>query len=173
MMNPTKAGSIVADSAARFAKSDAMRTRAHALIPGGCDSMNKGDDQYPILSPGFIVRGLCCHVWDVDGNRYVEYGMGLRAVTLGHAYLPVIEAAQRQLWLGANFTRPAAIEVECAEAFLDLIDGAEMVKFTKNGSSATTAAVKLAGHTPDGISWPFVPIIRTSHTMTGSSRRPR
>jgi glutamate-1-semialdehyde 2,1-aminomutase len=132
------------DPARRFARSNAMRSRAHAVIPGGCHSINKADDQYPVLSPGFIVRGEGCHVWDVDGNRFVEYGMGLRAVTLGHAYRPVVEAAQGQLWAGANFTRPAAIEVECAEAFLELIDGAEMVKFTKNGSTATSGAVKLA-----------------------------
>jgi glutamate-1-semialdehyde 2,1-aminomutase len=77
-------------------------------------------------------------------NEYIEYGMGLRAVTLGHAYEPVVEAAYRQMLLGINFTRPAAIEIECAEKLLSLIDGAEMVKFAKNGSDVTTAAVKLA-----------------------------
>jgi glutamate-1-semialdehyde 2,1-aminomutase len=80
----------------------------------------------------------------MDGNEFIEYGMGLRAVTLGHAYGPVIEAAYEQMQRGVNFTRPAAIEVECAEAFLDIIPGAEMVKFGKNGSDVTTAAVKLA-----------------------------
>jgi glutamate-1-semialdehyde 2,1-aminomutase len=70
--------------------------------------------------------------------------MGLRAVTLGHAYEAVVEAAARQMRLGANFTRPAPIELECAEALLDLLPRAEMVKFAKNGSDVTTAAVKLA-----------------------------
>jgi len=70
--------------------------------------------------------------------------MGLRAVTLGHAHKPVIDAAYRQMQFGANFTRPARIEVEAAESMLDIIDGAEMVKFAKNGSDVTTAAVRLA-----------------------------
>jgi glutamate-1-semialdehyde 2,1-aminomutase len=121
-----------------------MRARAHAVIPGGAHTYAKGDDQYPLLAPGFLKRGKGCHTWDVDGNEFIEYGMGLRAVTLGHAYEPVVEAAHRQMLLGENYTRPATIELDCAEQFLSLIDGFEMVKFAKNGSDATTAAVKLA-----------------------------
>lgn len=121
-----------------------MRARAHAVIPGGAHTYAKGDDQYPLLAPGFLKRGKGCHTWDVDGNEFIEYGMGLRAVTLGHAYEPVVEAAHRQMLLGENYTRPATIELDCAEQFLSVIDGFEMVKFAKNGSDATTAAVKLA-----------------------------
>jgi glutamate-1-semialdehyde 2,1-aminomutase len=127
-----------------FAKSSELRARIRHLIPGGGHTYAKGDDQYPQLSPALIARGSGCRVWDVDGNELIEYGMGLRAVTLGHAYPPVVEAVRASLDLGTNFTRPAAIELECAEAFLDLIDGAEMVKFTKDGSTANTAALKLA-----------------------------
>lgn len=127
-----------------FTRSDQLRPLSHALIPGGAHTYAKGDDQYPRLAPGFIARGSGCRVWDVDGNEFIEYGMGLRSVTLGHAYAPVVEAAYRAMLNGINFTRPAAIEVECAEQLLDLIPGAEMVKFAKNGSDVTTAAVKLA-----------------------------
>lgn len=127
-----------------FTRSAALQARAHRLIPGGCHTYAKGDDQYPELAPGFIARGLGSHVWDPDGNEFVEYGMGLRSVTLGHAYPPLVEAVRESLALGTNFTRPAPIEVECAEALLGLFDGADMVKFTKDGSSATTAALKLA-----------------------------
>ena len=127
-----------------FEKSAKLRKKAHKLIPGGCHTYAKGDDQYPELSPGFIVRGKGCHVWDVDGNEYIEYGMGLRSVTLGHAYEQVIEAACRQMKLGQNFVRPSPIEIECAETFLSMVPGAEMVKFGKNGSDATNAAIKLA-----------------------------
>lgn len=116
----------------------------HTLIPGGCHTYAKGDDQYPENAPPCIVRGQGCYVWDSDGNEYIEYGMGLRSVTLGHSYRPVVEAAYRQMLLGTNFTRPAPIEVECAEQLLSLIAPADMVKFTKDGSTATTAAVKLA-----------------------------
>jgi glutamate-1-semialdehyde 2,1-aminomutase len=83
-------------------------------------------------------------VWDVDGNEFIEYGAGLRAVTLGHAYPEVIEAARRQLELGSNFVRPAAIELECAEELLSLLPTAEMVKFCKDGSDAVSGAIKLA-----------------------------
>ena len=127
-----------------FEKSKALQSKCHALIPGGCHTYAKGDDQYPILSPGFIIKGEGCRVWDVDGNEFIEYGMGLRSVTLGHAYKRVVEAAYEQLRLGNNFTRPSAIELECAEELLNLIEGAEMAKFAKNGSDVTTAAVKLA-----------------------------
>lgn len=124
--------------------SRALQKRAHDLIPGGCHTYAKGDDQYPETAPPFIACGLGCHVWDIDGNEYIEYGMGNRAVGLGHAYEPVLEAARAAIGGGCNFTRPAPIEVECAEQFLSLIDGQEMVKFCKDGSDATTAAVKLA-----------------------------
>jgi glutamate-1-semialdehyde 2,1-aminomutase len=127
-----------------FEQSDVLRQKAHELIPGGCHTYAKGDDQYPILSPGFIQRGLGSHVWDVDGNEYIEYGQGNRAVGLGHAYPEVVAAVQKQLALGANFSRPSPIEVECAEQLLSLVDGMDMVKFCKDGSDATTAAVKLA-----------------------------
>ncbi len=124
--------------------SEALQAKSHALIPGGCHTYAKGDDQYPEAAPAFIVRGKGSHVWDADDNEFIEYGMGLRAVTLGHAFEPVVAAAIRQMHLGSNFTRPAPIEVECAEELLGLIEGAEMVKFAKNGSDATTAAVRLA-----------------------------
>lgn len=121
-----------------------LQERAHALIPGGCHTYAKGDDQWPLNAPRFIVRGQGCHVWDSDGNEYIEYGMGCRAVTLGHGFPRVVEATRKALDYGCNFSRPAPIEVECAELFLSLIDGADMVKFCKDGSGATTGAVKLA-----------------------------
>jgi glutamate-1-semialdehyde 2,1-aminomutase len=127
-----------------FRTSDMLRERARGIIPGGSHTYAKGEDQYPILAPGFIDHGLGSHVWDADGNEFIEYGMGNRAVGLGHAYPPVVEAAQQALLGGCNFTRPARIEVECAEAFLESIDTAEMVKFCKDGSDATSGAVRLA-----------------------------
>ena len=128
----------------RFEQSRAHQRRAHDLIPGGAHTYAKGDDQMPEAMPVVIRRGQGCRVWDLDGNAYVEYGMGLRAVTLGHAEPRVVEAATRAMQAGANFSRPAEVELQAAEAFLDAVPGQDMVKFTKDGSSATTAAVKLA-----------------------------
>lgn len=121
-----------------------LRSRAHAAIPGGAHTYAKGDDQFPVSAPAFISRGQGCHVWDTDGNEFIEYGMGLRAVGLGHAFPAVIAAAAEELQRGANFTRPSPLEVECAESLLSFIPGADMVKFTKDGSTATTAAIRLA-----------------------------
>jgi glutamate-1-semialdehyde 2,1-aminomutase len=128
----------------KFDASLALQARFNAVIPGGSHTYAKGDDQFPELMPPYIVRGSGSHVWDVDGNEFIEYGSGLRAVSLGHAYAPVVEAAYRQMRLGSNFIRPAVIELEVAELLLQLVPGAEMVKFTKNGSDANSAALKLA-----------------------------
>lgn len=120
-----------------------LQQRAHELIPGGCHTYAKGDDQFPEQAPPFIVHGNGCHVWDLEGREFIEYGIGLRAVTLGHAFAPVVEATMRQLSSGTNFTRPAPIEVECAEQLLELVPTAEMVKFCKDGSDAVDGAVRL------------------------------
>lgn len=128
----------------KFDQSNILRVRAKRLIPAGAHTYSKGDDQFPQLSPGFIVRGKGTKVWDPDGNEFIDWGMGLRSVILGHAYEPVLEAVREQLVLGSNFTRPSVIEADVAERLVDLIPSAQMVKFAKNGSDVTTAAVKLA-----------------------------
>ncbi|MCQ4196236.1 glutamate-1-semialdehyde 2,1-aminomutase [Streptomyces parvulus] len=114
------------------------------MVPGGAHTYAKGDDQYPEDLAPVISHGRGAHVWDVDGNRYVEYGSGLRSVSLGHAHPRVVEAVRRELDRGSNFVRPSVVEVEAAERFLATVPTAEMVKFAKNGSDVTTAAVRLA-----------------------------
>jgi glutamate-1-semialdehyde 2,1-aminomutase len=114
------------------------------VVPGGAHTYAKGDDQYPENLAPVISHGRGAHVWDVDGNQYIEYGSGLRAVSLGHAHPRVLDAVRAELTKGTNFVRPAAIEAHAAERFLATVPTAEMVKFTKNGSDATTAAVRLA-----------------------------
>jgi len=128
----------------RLERSEALRDRAHRLIPAGAHTYSKGDDQFPANAPGFIVRGSGARVWDPDGNEYVDWGMGLRAVILGHAYPRVVAAAREQLELGSNFVRPSPLEADLAERLVELIPSAEMVKLAKNGSDVTTAGVKLA-----------------------------
>ncbi|MFI6091314.1 glutamate-1-semialdehyde 2,1-aminomutase [Streptomyces sp. NPDC051218] len=125
-------------------KSRLANERLHAAIPGGAHTYAKGDDQYPENLAPVISHGHGAHVWDVDGNRYIEYGSGLRSVSLGHAHPRVIEAVRRELDRGSNFVRPSLVEAEAAEHFLATVPTAEMVKFAKNGSDATTAAVRLA-----------------------------
>ena len=127
-----------------FDASNTVRPRFNELIPGGSHTYAKADDQYPDGMAPYIVSGRGGHVIDLDGNEFIEYGSGLRSVGLGHAFPAVIEAAARQMKLGTNFVRPASIELECAEKFQSIIPSAEMVKFCKDGSDATSGAIKLA-----------------------------
>jgi glutamate-1-semialdehyde aminotransferase len=127
-----------------FVNSDKYRAVIHDLIPGGAHTYSKGDDQFPILAPAAIEYGKGSHVWDIDGNEFLDCSMGLTSVSLGHAYEPVLEAVRKELVKGVNFQRPSVIEKEMAEKFLSLIPGHDMIKFAKNGSIVTTAAVKLA-----------------------------
>ena len=127
-----------------FARSNQAQARLHALVPGGAHTYARGSDQYPEEMAPVLVSGRGARVQDLDGNDYVEYGMGLRSVTLGHGYPPVVRAAAAAAADGMNFSRPTVWELRAAETFLAQVPGAEMVKFAKNGSDATTAAIKLA-----------------------------
>lgn len=118
--------------------------RLAKVIPGGAHTYSRGADQYPENAPQILKKGKGAYVWDPDGNKYLDYGMALRAVTVGYGYEPIVLAAMEQAMYGNNLTRPSLIELEAAELFTSLIPWAEMVKFGKNGSVVTTAAVKLA-----------------------------
>ena len=132
------------ESAMKFTNSDEFRKKIHQLIPGGAHTYSKGDDQFPALSPAAISHGKGAWVWDIDGNKFLDCSMGLTSVTLGHAFEPVLERVRTELEKGVNFQRPSCIELEMAEEFLSLVPQHDMIKFAKNGSIVTTAAVKLA-----------------------------
>jgi glutamate-1-semialdehyde 2,1-aminomutase len=127
-----------------FARSNELQDRLHRVVPGGAHTFAKGSDQYPEGMAPVLVRGSGARVWDADGNCFVEYGMGMRGVTLGHGYEPVLDAVRDALSRGISFSRPTELELAAAEDFLDLVPGADMVKFCKNASDATAAAVRLA-----------------------------
>jgi glutamate-1-semialdehyde 2,1-aminomutase len=129
---------------ADYARSSVAQERLHDLVPGGAHTYARGSDQYPEGMAPVLVKGRGARVWDLDGHEYVEYGIGLRAVTLGHGYRPVVDAVAAALEHGVSFSRPTGLELEAAETFLAQVPGADMVKFAKNGSDVTTAAVKLA-----------------------------
>lgn len=128
----------------KFDKSEKYRSEIHALIPGGAHTYSKGDDQFPINAPVAIDRGEGAWIWDINENKYLDCSMGLTSVSLGHAYPPVIEAVKKEIGKGVNFQRPSYIEREMAETFLSLVPQHDQIKFSKNGSTVTTAAVKLA-----------------------------
>ena len=120
------------------------QNRLVRAIPGGAHTYSRGHDQFPSNAPQILERGQGAYVWDPSGNCYLDYGMGLRSVTLGYGFPSVVDAAYQELIKGNNLPRATTTELEAAEKIIDLIPGAEMVKFAKNGSNVTTAATKIA-----------------------------
>lgn len=118
--------------------------RASQVIPGGAHTYSKGRDQFPANAPQAFVRGKGGRAWDLDGREFVDWGMGINNVLIGHAEEAIDAAACEALRQGQNFSRPTLREVEAAEQLVSLVDGAEMIKFAKNGSDANTAALRLA-----------------------------
>jgi glutamate-1-semialdehyde aminotransferase len=115
------------------------------VIPSCTQTFSKGFTQFVQgVSPIFIERGQGGLVFDVDGNSYIDYPLGLGAITLGHAYPEVDQAVVAQLQNGVSYSLPHRLEVELAERLCEIIPCAEMVRFGKNGSDATTGAVRVA-----------------------------
>lgn len=127
-----------------FTESGRAQARLHELVPGGAHTNARGSDQYPEQMTPIIARGAGARVLDLDGNWLVEYGLGAKAVTLGYGYAPVSDAVAKVAHEGVGFSRPSVWEVRAAERFLETVPTADMVKFAKNGSDVTTAAIKLA-----------------------------
>jgi glutamate-1-semialdehyde 2,1-aminomutase len=121
-----------------------LQARLHRVIPGGAHTYSRGDDQFPSIAPPVLERGKGAYVYDTHGTRYLDYGMALRAITLGYAHPRVNAAAIAEIEKGVNLTRASVTELEAAELICETIPSAEMVKFAKNGSNVTTAAVKIA-----------------------------
>lgn len=117
---------------------------AHRLIPGGAHTYSRGDDQFPANAPRAFVRGKGSRVRDLDGNEYVDWGMGINNVLVGHAEEAIDEAAIAAIRNGQAFSRPTPLEVAVAERLTNLFPGMEMAKFGKNGSDGNTAAIRLA-----------------------------
>lgn len=142
----------------RSSKSDSERDSVRALadenapwlgrlrnaIPGGAHTYSRGRDQFPSNAPAIFERGEGAYVWTPEGDRYLDYGMGLRSVGLGYAHKHVTERVAASLGLGTNLTLPTVMELEAAEALIAQISSLDMVKFAKHGSTVATAAVKLA-----------------------------
>lgn len=127
-----------------YEKGNKLAQEARGIIPGGAHTYSKGDDQFPERAPKIIQRGKGCYIWDVDGNKFLDFGMSLGTITLGHAYEPVLKAVREELENGVNFVRPSYMESKLAKLLIDIIPCAEMIKFAKHGSDATTGAIKLA-----------------------------
>ncbi len=129
----------------KFTKSEAHLIRAEHTIPLGSQTFSKSRTQYPVgISPLYIEKAKGCEVWDVDGNKYVDLVSSLASVTLGYGDSRVNRAVRKQLKKGVTYSLPGTLEAEVAEMICNIVPSAEMVRFGKNGTDATTAAVRLA-----------------------------
>lgn len=129
----------------KLAKSDALWAKAINLIPCGTQTLSKAPNQFiDGVSPKYLAKGKGAHVTDVDGNDYIDYPMALGAIILGHAYPAVNAAVTKQIKSGSLYTLMHPLEVEVAELLADVIPCAERVRFGKNGSDVTMAAVRVA-----------------------------
>lgn len=118
--------------------------RSKAVIPCATQTLSKGYTQWSVgVCPLFIKSAKGCQVYDVDNNVYIDYGMALGPFILGYADPDINQAVREQLEKGTMFTLPHPLEIKAAEMIIENVPCAEMVRFGKNGSDATTAAVKL------------------------------
>jgi glutamate-1-semialdehyde aminotransferase len=128
-----------------IAASQALWERALRVIPTGTQTLSKGPSQFVDgFSPKFLRSGRGCHVWDVDGNEYIDYPMALGPILLGYDFPAVTDAVIAQVHEGTTFTLMHPLEVEVAELLVELVPCAERVRFAKNGADATGGAIRAA-----------------------------
>ena len=128
-----------------YKKSEQLLDRALKSIPLASQTFSKSLTQYPRgVSPFFFEKGKGSKVWDVDGNEYVDFVNSLAAVTLGYCDKDVDGAVQEQMKNGVTFSLPHKLEMEVAEKLIEIIPCAEKVRFAKNGTDATSAAIRIA-----------------------------
>lgn len=132
-------------TAPSIAESNRLWERARRVIPGGTQTLSKAPSQFVDgVSPKFLVCGRGSHVWDADGNEYIDWPMALGPILLGYDHPRVTEAAVAQIHQGTTFTLMHPNEVELAERLIDAIPCAERVRFAKNGADATGGAIRAA-----------------------------
>lgn len=128
-----------------YKNSDALLARAEKHIPLGAQTFSKSKIQFPQkAAPLFLTHGRGGVSWDVDGNRYVDLVSGLLPNVLGYCDPDVDAAISNQLNRGISFSLSTALEAELAERLREIVPCAEMVRFGKNGTDATSAAIRLA-----------------------------
>jgi len=128
-----------------FDRSEAHLRRAESTIPLGSQTFSKSRTQYPIgISPLYIEKAKGPYVWDLDGNKYIDLVNSLASVTLGYGDKQVNKAVRKQLKKGVSFSLPGMLEAEVAELLVGMIPCAEKVRFGKNGTDATSAAIRLS-----------------------------
>jgi glutamate-1-semialdehyde aminotransferase len=129
----------------QFTNSLDLWEQGRRLIPGGSQTNSKRPGNYAFGAyPIYAARAQGSHIWDVDGNEYVDYVLGLGPISLGYAYPAVDAAIREQLERGIVYGLLSPLEVEIAQALTEVIPCAEMVRFLKSGTEVTSAAARIA-----------------------------
>lgn len=129
----------------RYDKSMALFKEAKEIIPDASQTFSKGTNQVSVGGgPFFVEKGKGAHLWDVDGNKYIDYTMGLGPCILGYSDEDVNEAVHAQIDRLTIASLSSPLETEVARRLVQHIPCAEMVRFGKNGSDVTAAAVRIA-----------------------------
>ena len=126
-------------------KSDELYKIALDLIPATTQTLAKGPQQnVKGIAPKYREKGKGSHVWDVDGNEYIDFNMGIGPLSLGYAYPKVDDAIKKQLEDGITFSLMHPLEVEVAKLIHEVIPNAESIRYSKTGADVTTAAIRVA-----------------------------
>ena len=125
-------------------KNELYERKAHELIPAGAHTYSRTDEVFPSNAPRVFDHTKGVYAWDVDGNKYLDFAMACRSVTIGYGYERISNAAIEQIIKGNTASKATKVEVDAAQTMVDLIPWVDMVKFAKNGSTVTSAATKLA-----------------------------
>lgn len=133
-------------SSKNYSQNIELFNKAIQITPCGSQTYSKSYRYYPTgFAPNYISNAFGAQILDVDGNQFIDYCLGLGAVTLGYKNSYVDNKVIDQIRLfGPSFSLPHYIEYELAEKLTSMIPSAEMVRFLKNGSDATAAAVRLS-----------------------------
>jgi glutamate-1-semialdehyde 2,1-aminomutase len=124
-------------------KSDELFRRAQETIPGGVNSPVRAFRSVG-GNPVFIARGEGAHIFDVDGNQYIDYVGSWGPLLLGHRHPDIVAALEGALAIGTSFGAPTEQEVELAEAIRDAVPSIEMVRLVNSGTEATMSAIRVA-----------------------------
>jgi glutamate-1-semialdehyde aminotransferase len=126
-------------------KSTEMYHRAKKLMHPITQTLAKGPGQFTLgVSPVYVERAKGSKIWDVDGNEYLDYCMGIGPISLGYAYEKVDNAIREQLDKGITFSLMHRLELEVAEKLHEIIPNAESVRISKQGADVCSAAVRIA-----------------------------
>jgi glutamate-1-semialdehyde 2,1-aminomutase len=133
------------DVMGRYSKSIKHLKRAEEVIPLGSQTFSKSRTQYPVgISPLYATKAKGAEIWDIDGNRYIDLVSALASITLGYGQKSIEKAVKSQLKRGVSLSLPGILEAEVSELIVEMVPSAEMVRFGKNGTDATSAAIRLA-----------------------------